>query len=117
MSTGAQDGATAIVAPSDTHALHAYPGLVAQSGGGLVQYPHSGRPRRYEFHLTAAGARPNQCRRRCLQCDGAFVRMDHTSGLRQTSPSFNDGNECNQVLVYCLTNGFTTPSLRHVKPQ
>ena len=102
--TGAQDRATAGVAPPGTRALHASSCLVAQSGRGLASIL---------ARATLAGARPDRCLRRCLQCNGASVRMDHTGGLHQSiSKPQQYANECHHVLVYCLTNGFTTPGLR-----
>ena len=97
------------MAPLETRALHAYSCLVAQSGRGLASIL---------ARATLAGARPDRCLPRCLQYDGASVRMDHTfewtiqvvcTKYLQVSTY---ANECHHVLVYCLTNGFTTPGLR-----
>lgn len=104
--TDAQDGATAGVTPRDTHALHASPSLVAQSGRGLAQYPRSGSPSQVRAQVNAFVVAYNNATAHSCEWPTQVVCAGHLQVSTYTPMT------CNHVLVYCLTNGFTTPSLR-----
>lgn len=104
MGTGTQDGATAGGAPPGTRALHAYLCLVAQLGGGLVQVSSLGPPSQMRAQIDTFVAAYNATAHPC-EWTTQVVCPKHL----QVSTC---ANECNHVLVYCLTNGFTTPGLR-----